>query len=131
MKHLKTSKAYLTSFVFESSYYEVGRRSPFEYASINKRSKSLGFMVSRAKHCIDARGHILSMTRSYYRKESAASPPRDQRHICSVHNLLNKAGFPLGEILRAERNFTLSFLISSTREITRQRKIPLRAQNSA
>jgi hypothetical protein len=52
-----------------------------------------------------------SITRSYYRKESAASPPRDQRHICSVHNLLNKAGFPLGEILRAERNFSLSFLI--------------------
>ena len=42
-----------------------------------------------------------------------------------------KAGFPLGGILRAERNFSLSFLISSTREITRQRKIPLRAQNSA
>ena len=38
-----------------------------------------------------------------------------------------KAGFPLGGILRAERNFSLSFLISSTREITRQRKIPLRA----
>jgi hypothetical protein len=42
-----------------------------------------------------------------------------------------KAGFPLGGILRAERNLSLSFLISSTREITRQRKIPLRAQNSA
>jgi hypothetical protein len=41
------------------------------------------------------------------------------------------AGFPLGGILRAERNLSLSFLISSTREITRQRKIPLRAQNSA
>jgi hypothetical protein len=37
----------------------------------------------------------------------------------------------LGEILRAERNFSLLFLINSTREITRQRKIPLRAQNSA
>ena len=42
-----------------------------------------------------------------------------------------KACFPLGGILRVERNFSLSFLISSTREITRQRKIPLRAQNSA
>jgi hypothetical protein len=42
-----------------------------------------------------------------------------------------KAGFPLGGILRAERNLSLSFLISSTREITRPRKIPLRAQNSA
>jgi hypothetical protein len=30
-----------------------------------------------------------------------------------------------------ERNFSLSFLISSTGEITRQRKIPLRAENSA
>jgi hypothetical protein len=40
-----------------------------------------------------------------------------------------KAGFPLGGILRAERNFSLSFLISSTREITRQRKILVRAQN--
>jgi hypothetical protein len=42
-----------------------------------------------------------------------------------------KAGFPLGGILRVERNLSLSFLISSTQEITRQRKIPLRAQNSA
>jgi hypothetical protein len=42
-----------------------------------------------------------------------------------------KAGFPLGAILRAQRKFSLSFLISSTREITRQRKNPLRAQNSA
>ena len=42
-----------------------------------------------------------------------------------------KGRFPLGGILRAERNFSLSFLISSTREITGQRKIPLRAQNSA
>jgi hypothetical protein len=39
--------------------------------------------------------------------------------------------FSLGGILRAERNLSLSFLISSTREIARQRKIPLRAQNSA
>jgi hypothetical protein len=45
----------LTSF--ESSYDKVGLRSPFEYASINKRSKSFGFMVSRARHCIRARGH--------------------------------------------------------------------------
>ena len=44
---------------------------------------------------------------------------------------VHKAGFPLGRILRAERNFSLSFLISSTREITGQRKIPLRAENSA
>jgi hypothetical protein len=43
----------------------------------------------------------------------------------------SKAGFPLGGILRAQRKFSLSFLISSTREITRQRKIPLRTQNSA
>jgi hypothetical protein len=41
------------------------------------------------------------------------------------------SGFPLSGILRAERMFSLSFLISSTREITRQRKIRLRAQNSA
>ena len=40
--------------------------------------------------------------------------------------------FPLGETLRAERNFSLSFLNSSTAaEITRQRKFPLRAQSSA
>ena len=39
--------------------------------------------------------------------------------------------FPLGGILRAERNFSLSFLNSSTQEITRQRKFPLRAQSSA
>jgi hypothetical protein len=39
-----------------------------------------------------------------------------------------KGCFPLGGIFRAERNFFLSFLISPTREITRQRKIPLRAQ---
>jgi hypothetical protein len=38
--------------------------------------------------------------------------------------------FPLGGILRAERNFSLSFLNSSTQEITRQRKFPLRAQSS-
>jgi hypothetical protein len=37
----------------------------------------------------------------------------------------------LGGILRAERNFSLSFLISSTREITRQKEIPLRAKKSA
>ena len=43
-----------------------------------------------------------------------------------------KGRFPLGGILRAERNFSLSFLNSSTREITRQRKsVPLRAGNSA
>jgi hypothetical protein len=42
-----------------------------------------------------------------------------------------KACFPLGEIFRAEQNFSLPFLISSTREITRQREIPLRAENSA
>ena len=36
-----------------------------------------------------------------------------------IYNIF-KAGFPLGGILRAERNFSLSFLISSTREITRQ-----------
>jgi hypothetical protein len=42
-----------------------------------------------------------------------------------------KGRFPLGGILRAERNFSLSFLISSTREITIQREIPLRAKNSA
>jgi hypothetical protein len=53
------------------------------------------------------------------------------------HTSTNKGCFPLGGIFRAERNFSLSlpspwpFLISSTREITRQRKIPLRAQNSA
>jgi hypothetical protein len=43
-----------------------------------------------------------------------------------------KGRFPLGGTFRAERNFslTLSFLISSTREITRQRKI-LHAENSA
>jgi hypothetical protein len=35
---------------------------------------------------------------------------------------VNKASFPLGAILRAERNFYLSFLTSSTREITRQRQ---------
>jgi hypothetical protein len=52
MKHLKTYES-----IFESSYYKVGRRSPFEYASINKRSKSLGFMVSRARHCIREKGH--------------------------------------------------------------------------
>jgi hypothetical protein len=37
---------------------KVGPRSPFEYASINKRSKSLAFMFSRARHCIRASGHI-------------------------------------------------------------------------
>ena len=50
------------------------------------------------------------------------------------HNLyspLSSAGFPLDGSLRSERNFYFCFLISSTREITRQRKIPLRAQNSA
>jgi hypothetical protein len=53
MKHLK---AYLTSF--ESLYYyKVGLRLPFEYASINKISKSFGFMVSHARHCIRARGN--------------------------------------------------------------------------
>jgi hypothetical protein len=41
------------------------------------------------------------------------------------------SGFPLGGILRTEQNFSLPFLISSTQEITRQRKSPLRAQNSA
>jgi hypothetical protein len=46
-------------------------------------------------------------------------------------SLRRKAGFPLGGILRAEWTFSFSFLISSIREITRQRKIPLRAQNSA
>jgi hypothetical protein len=50
---------------------------------------------------------------------------RIQTHIQVLDSEL-----PLGGILRAERNFSLSFLISSTREITRQRKIPLRAQNS-
>ena len=55
MKHLKTrSKAYLTSF--ENSYYKGGRRSPFEYAPNSKRSKSLGFMVSRARHGIREKG---------------------------------------------------------------------------
>ena len=44
-------------------------------------------------------------------------------------NLL-KGRFPLGGIFHAERNFSLSFLIRPTREITRQRKIPLRAENS-
>jgi hypothetical protein len=53
--------------------------------------------------------------------------------ICAKTNLANshKADFPLGGILRAERNFCLSFLIGSIREITRQRKITLRAQTSA
>jgi hypothetical protein len=41
------------------------------------------------------------------------------------------ARFPVSGILRAERNFSLSFLISSTREITRQREIPHGAENSA
>ena len=34
-------------------------------------------------------GLVYSNTRSYYRKESAASPPRDQRQG-SIRNLLNK-----------------------------------------
>jgi hypothetical protein len=55
MKHLKTFESIFD--VRESSYYKVGRRSPFEYASINKRSKSLSFMVSRARHCIREKGH--------------------------------------------------------------------------
>jgi hypothetical protein len=41
-----------------------------------------------------------------------------------------KGHFPLGGIFRVERNFSLSFLIISTREITRQKKIPLSAQNA-
>jgi hypothetical protein len=52
----------------------------------------------------------------------------------SVSELLEykrKGRFPLGGIFRAERNFSLSFLISSTQELTRQRKIPLLAENSA
>jgi hypothetical protein len=52
-------------------------------------------------------------------------------NACTPIDNASKACFPLGGILRAERNFSLSFLISSTREITRQRKNPLRAQNSA
>ena len=48
-----------------------------------------------------------------------------------LNHTLIKVGFPLAGILHAERNFSLSFLISSTREITRQREIPLRAQISA
>ena len=57
-KYVRKHKlAYLTSFKFKSSYYKVSRRSPFEYASINKRSKSLGFMVSCARHCIREIGH--------------------------------------------------------------------------
>ena len=46
-------------------------------------------------------------------------------------NFRTKGRFPLGGIFRSERNLSLSFLISSTREITRQRKIPLRAEYSA
>jgi hypothetical protein len=41
-----------------------------------------------------------------------------------------KGRFPLAGIFHAERNFSLSFLISSTQEITRQREIPLSAENS-
>jgi hypothetical protein len=44
-----------------------------------------------------------------------------------MRNLLNMGRFPVGGIFRAERNFSLSFLISSTK----QRKILLRAENSA
>ena len=44
---------------------------------------------------------------------------------------LYKAGFPLGGILRAERNFSLSCDFSGGTNEKRQRKIPLRAQNSA
>ena len=38
---MKTLKTFESIFdVLWSSYYKVGLRSPFEYASINKRSKS-------------------------------------------------------------------------------------------
>jgi hypothetical protein len=54
------------------------------------------------------------------RQSKLACAPRAKFRL--VENGL-KACFPLGGILRAERNFSLSFLISSTREITRQRKL--------
>ena len=44
MKHSKTFESIFDES-FGNSYYKVGLRSPLEYASINKRSKSLGFMV--------------------------------------------------------------------------------------
>ena len=58
MKHLKTFESIFD--VRESSYYKVGCRSPFEYASINKRSKSLGFMVS-VQDIVYVKKDILSM----------------------------------------------------------------------
>jgi hypothetical protein len=54
-------------------------------------------------------------------------PRFSQGHIFAPLDVFCKGRFPLGGILRSKRNFSLSFLISSTREITRQRKIPLRA----
>ena len=64
----------------------------------------------------------------FYKTEFSA---RSGIFLCLVISWMairKKDSFPLGGILHAERNFSLSFLISSTREITKQRKIPLRAQ---
>jgi hypothetical protein len=60
----------------------------------------------------------------FQKKAIAKSLPRNILHRMEIRL---KGHFPLGGIFCAERNFSLSFLISSTREITRQRKIPLRA----
>ena len=39
MKHLKTFESIFDVLCNGSSYYKVGLRSPFEYASINKTQK--------------------------------------------------------------------------------------------
>jgi hypothetical protein len=61
---------------------------------------------------------------SCYQLVTRLMRPTDSQQVVSTSLISSacKAGFPLGAIFRAERKFSLSFLISSTREITRQRK---------